>query len=162
MAKVMRNSLVWTMVVAVGVMAPVVSAQQPATPPAAGTQTQQPTTALATPLQQSQPIDKYVVGRALPPNDIVPGREMKDLTLEQAVAIALEKNLDLKATKMDPQSVDYQLAAARASFKKRSTNSTSSIRHAMGTGSRTSHSGVHQVLKRMALARHDCRTARHP
>ncbi len=116
MAKVMRNILVWTMVVTVGVMAPVVSAQQPATPPAAGTQTQQPTTALATPMQQAQPIDKYVVGRALPPNDIVPGREMKDLTLEQAIAIALEKNLDLKATKMDPQSVDYQLASARASF----------------------------------------------
>jgi outer membrane protein TolC len=116
MAKVTRNILVWTLVVAVGVMAPVLSAQQP-TPPAAGSpQTQQPTTAVPMTMQQSQPIDKYVVGRALPPNDIVPGREMKDLTLEQAIAIALEKNLDLKATKMEPQSVDYQLAAARASF----------------------------------------------
>lgn len=116
MAKVSRNTLMWALVVTVGVMAPVVSAQQPATPPAAGPQTQTPTTAVATPAQQAQPIDKYVVGRALPPNDIVPGREMKDLTLEQAIAIALEKNLDLKATKMDPQSVDYQLASARASF----------------------------------------------
>jgi outer membrane protein TolC len=98
-------------------MAPVVSAQQP-TPPAGpgAAQAQQPATATATPMQQAQPIDKYVVGRALPPNDIVPGRETRDLTLEQAVAIALEKNLDLKATKMEPQSVDYQLASARASF----------------------------------------------
>jgi outer membrane protein TolC len=98
-------------------MAPVVAAQQPTPPPAAGTtQTQQQqTTAAPTPMQ-GQTIDKYVVGRAMPPNDIVPGREMKDLTLEQAIAIALEKNLDLKATKMDPQSVDYQLASARASF----------------------------------------------
>ena len=117
MAKVTRNILLWTLVMAVGVMAPAVSAQQPATPPASGsTQTQQQTTAVPTPMQQNQPIDKYVVGRALPPNDIVPGREMKDLTLEEAVAIALEKNLDLKATKMEPQSVDYQLASARASF----------------------------------------------
>jgi outer membrane protein TolC len=109
--------MVWALVVAVGVMAPVVTAQQPATPPAPGTtQTQQQTTAATAPMQQIQPIDKYVVGRAMPPNDIVPGREMKDLTLEQAIAIALEKNLDLKATKMDPQSVDYQLASARASF----------------------------------------------
>lgn len=118
MAKVTRNILVWTLVVAVGVMAPVLSAQQP-TPPAAGSpQAQQQTAGPApmAPMQQSQPIDKYVVGRALPPNDIVPGREMKDLTLEQAIMIALEKNLDLKATKMDPQSVDFQLAAARASF----------------------------------------------
>ena len=117
MAKVTRNILVWTLVVAVGVMAPVVSAQQPATPPATGSaQTQQQTTAVPTPMQQNQPIDKYVVGRALPPNDIVPGREMKDLTLEQAIAIALEKNLDLKATKVEPQLVDFQLAGARASF----------------------------------------------
>jgi len=117
MAKVTRNNLMWTLVVAMVVMAPVVSAQQPATPPASGNpQAQQPTTAVPMPMQQSQPIDKYVVGRALPPNDIVPGREMKDLTLEQAIAIALEKNLDLKATKVEPQLVDYQLAGARASF----------------------------------------------
>ena len=116
MATVIRNILAWTLAVAVVAM-PVVSAQQPATPPASSsTETQQQTTAVPTPMQQSQPIDKYVVGRALPPNDIVPGREMKDLTLEQAIAIALEKNLDLKATKMEPQSVDYQLASARASF----------------------------------------------
>ena len=111
MAKVMRNIMVWTL--AAVVMAPVVSAQQPTPPPAGTTQAQQPTT--AGPALQ-QPIDKYVVGRALPPNDVVPGREMKDLTLDQAVAIPLEKHLDLHATKLDPQSVDYPLAAARASF----------------------------------------------
>jgi outer membrane protein TolC len=105
MSKVTRNFMVWTLVVAVGVMAPAVSAQ-----------TQQPTTAVALPAQQAQPVDKYVVGRATPPTDIVPGREMKDLTLEQSIAIALEKNLGLKATRMEPQLVDYQLASSRASF----------------------------------------------
>ncbi len=76
-------------------------------------QTQQ---ALSSPAPQAQPADKYVVGRALPPIDLAPGTKMMDLTLEQAVMLALEKNLELKASKMDPQLVDYQIAAARASF----------------------------------------------
>jgi outer membrane protein TolC len=41
---------------------------------------------------------------------------MLDLTLEQAVMLALEKNLELKAARMDPQLVDFQLQGARASF----------------------------------------------
>jgi outer membrane protein TolC len=93
---------------AVAPPAPSPTAEQPQQP-------QQPT-ATATPGQQAPPVDQYIVGRAMPPTDIIPGREVTNLTLEQAVAIALEKNLDLKATKMDPQGVDYQLAAARASF----------------------------------------------
>lgn len=72
--------------------------------------------AVSSPAPQAQPVDRYVVGRALPPMDLAPGTKMMDLTLEQAVMLALEKNLELKASKMDPQLVDYQIAAARASF----------------------------------------------
>ena len=39
-----------------------------------------------------------------------------ELTLEQAMEMALDKNLDLKAARMDPQTVDYQLQTARAAF----------------------------------------------
>jgi outer membrane protein len=114
MANVHRNILVWTVVGLVGGMAPGVSAQQ-ATPPPSPPETQQQTAATP-PVQQAPPIDRYIVGRAQPPTDLTPGREIKELTLEQATAIALENNLNLKATKMGPQSVDYQLAAARAGF----------------------------------------------
>lgn len=116
MAKVHRHIAVWTMVGLVGVMTPVVSAQQAAPPPATPEPQQQQTAAPTALAQQTPPIDKYVVGRAQPPTDLLPGREVKDLTLEQATAIAIENNLNLKATKMGPQSVDYQLAAARAGF----------------------------------------------
>src|SRR5690606_39720929 len=41
---------------------------------------------------------------------------MVPLTLEQAMDIALEKNLALKAARLAPQMADYQLASARAAF----------------------------------------------
>ncbi len=42
-----------------------------------------------------------------------------ELTLEQAIEMALEKNLDLKAARLTPQTVDYQLQTARAAFNPR-------------------------------------------
>ena len=57
---------------------------------------------------------EYVVGQAKPPE--VPGTAVMDLTLEQAVQIALEKNLTLKAAKLNPQLIDYSLQSARAAF----------------------------------------------
>jgi outer membrane protein len=75
------------------------SAQGPATP---------------TPPAQAQIIDTYVVGSARPP--IVEGSKLIELTLEQAYQIALDRNLELKSARMNPQSVDYQLQSARAQF----------------------------------------------
>ena len=63
---------------------------------------------------QTQTVDKYTVGQARPP--IVEGSQLIELTLEQAQAIAIEKNLDLKVARMNPQSIDYQIASARATF----------------------------------------------
>jgi outer membrane protein TolC len=48
-----------------------------------------------------------------------------DMTLDEAIAIALERNLDLKVARLNPQSVDYQLQAARASFTPQVTASYS-------------------------------------
>ncbi len=73
--------------------------------------------------QQSQTIETYVVGTARPP--VVEGSKVIELTLEQAFNFALEKNLDLKAAKMNPQSVDYQLQSARAVFQPQITSSYS-------------------------------------
>ncbi len=64
-----------------------------------------------------------MVGQAHPP--VVEGSKLMELTLDQAFALALERNLDLKAARMNPQSVDYQLQAARAAFTPQFTASYS-------------------------------------
>jgi len=79
-------------------------------------------TAPAQPAQQ-QTIDPYVVGQARPP--VVEGSRLVELTLEQAYQLAHDKNLDLKSARMNPQSVDYQLMAARAGYNPQFTGSYS-------------------------------------
>ncbi len=98
MTRNLRNQTIWA--VALGVaLAPAGAFAQQAT--AAG--------------QQAGPaVDRYVVGQAQP--EATAGAAMLPLTLEQAMDMALEKNLDLKAARMNPQGVDYQLASARAAF----------------------------------------------
>ena len=98
MKSVLRNATVWA--VALGVTAGQALQAQGPTP--------------ATPAQSQLPIDRYVVGQARPPE--LPGQTLKDITLEEAMAIALENNLELKVARMNPQSVDYQLQGVRASF----------------------------------------------
>jgi len=96
---------------------------------AAGAAQQSGTSAPATPQaptqtpQQSQTIETYVVGTAKPP--VVEGSRVMELTLEQAYNSALEKNLDLKAARMNPQGVDYQLQSAHAVFQPQLTSSYS-------------------------------------
>ncbi len=60
---------------------------------------------------------RYVVGQAKPPE--VPGASVRNMTLEDAYAVALENNLELKVARMNPQGVDYQLQSARAAFTPR-------------------------------------------
>ena len=93
----------------------------PVTPPVV-TQapvTQQPLTPQpvvpAAPGQSAVVIDPYVVGQAQPP--VEPGTSVRNLTLEQAVAIALENNLDLKVARMNPQIQDYNLQSSRAVYR---------------------------------------------
>jgi len=98
------NVKVWAVALACASFATSAAAQQPAAqppaPPAPG---------------QTATVDRYVVGQAKPPAD--PGASVRDMSLEQAIQIALENNLDLKVARMNPQIQDYSLQAARATFK---------------------------------------------
>jgi outer membrane protein TolC len=67
--------------------------------------------------QAAAAVDPYVVGQALPPSE--PGSVLLSLTLEEVIELALERNLDLKAARLTPQTVDYRLQAARAAFTPR-------------------------------------------
>ena len=97
----MSNVVVW----AVAALAVPVMAQ-------AGQAAQQGATAAGVPVQTQ---DRYVVGRALPPE--TPGAQRIELSLEQAIARALDKNLDIQREKYSPQMQDLTLAAARAAFR---------------------------------------------
>lgn len=106
---------VWTLALAVGMASTpaFAQAQQPAPAPAPA------------PAQggMSAPVERYTVGQAMP--ELQPGTKMMSLTLEQAMNMALENNLDLKVARMNPQSLDYQLASARAAFMPQFTGSYS-------------------------------------
>lgn len=93
--------VVWFL--AFGLLTRQASAQQPAGPAVP---------ALAAQVQTTNP---YVVGQAKPP--VEAGASLRELTLEQAVQIALENNLDLKVARMTPQIQDYALVQARAAFR---------------------------------------------
>src|SRR5579862_8679204 len=103
-------------VVTAAMMAGTVSAQQTTgtTAPAPQTpqQTGQPPQSLSG--GQLPPVDTYVVGTAKPPQ--VPGSEPTDLTLEQAIQIALDHNLSLQVAKLNPEIQDYAIKGARDVF----------------------------------------------
>ena len=102
----MRNSRSSTFgfwLLAVGLIASPAIAQQPAGP------------AVPAAPAQAQTTNPYVVGQAKPP--VEAGASLRDLSLEQAVQIALENNLDLKVARMNPQIQDYSLVQARAAFR---------------------------------------------
>ena len=71
--------------------------------------------------QQTAPIDRYVVGQARPPEN--PKMPTVDMTLEQAIERALEKNLDLRAARLQPRTLDFQLQSIRASYTPTFTSS---------------------------------------
>jgi outer membrane protein len=96
-------------VLAVALMVGTVVAQQAGTPPPTPPQTTQSLGG-----GQALPVDKYVVGTAKPPQ--VPGQENTDMTLEQAIQIALDNNLSLQVARLNPQIQDYTLVGARAVF----------------------------------------------
>lgn len=101
MTKQRKNGVAW--VAAAALMVPAVAWAQ-----AAGPQT------AAGGIQMPQE-DRYVVGRALPPD--VPGSQRIEITLDQAIERALERNLDIQRMRLAPQMQDYTLQAARANFR---------------------------------------------
>ncbi len=111
--KWIRNARTWAVAAAIfGLVGAAALAQQPAPAPP-----QAPAQVPATPPQTPPPetIEPYVMGQAKPP--VEPGASLRDMSLEQAIEIALENNLDLKVARMNPQIQDYSLQAARAAFK---------------------------------------------
>jgi outer membrane protein TolC len=108
-----RTSLTRSFLLALGALVAVPAAAQQST---AAPQTP---TAAAPPVQ----IERYTVGSARPP--VVEGSKLLELSLEQAQQIALEKNLDLKVARMNPQMQDYAIQQARATFIPRVTGSYS-------------------------------------
>jgi outer membrane protein len=112
MIKALRNVIVWTLVIAMGAIMGV-SAQQTAPAPQGPTAPTAPLPGIGA--QQAPTIDRYIVGQAKPP--VLPGTQMQDLTLEQAIQLALDKNIDLKVARINPLIQDYNLVSARAVFK---------------------------------------------
>ena len=110
-----RNVQVWAVALSIGAfgsLTATASAQGPA-----------PASTAPAPQAAQQPVDRYIVGQARPP--VEAGKQIRELTLEEAMIIALERNLGLQVAKMAPQGVDYQLQAARASFVPNFTTSYS-------------------------------------
>jgi outer membrane protein TolC len=106
------NGKVWTVALATFAMTAALGAQ---TPPATTAPQQQPTPPGSAMSPQIQAINSYIVGQAKPP--VTAGVPVKELTLDDAVQMALEKNLDLQVAKMNPAIQDYNLVSARAAFK---------------------------------------------
>ena len=46
-----------------------------------------------------------------------PDRPLRELRLEEAVSLALEKNLDIQVAKLEPQAVDFQVAGVRNTYR---------------------------------------------
>ena len=105
MVKLMHD--VWVRALSIAIFVPAVAAAQTPAPAAPAT-----TPAPVAQAQPAPPIDRYVVGQAKPPE--IPGTTLLDLTLEQSLQMALDKNLGLQAARMNPQLADYNLQTARA------------------------------------------------
>jgi outer membrane protein TolC len=118
MMHVLRNRNVWALGLIVTALGAAPAAQQAA--PAAQPQAAPPAAAppeatpAAVPVPAAQITSTYVVGQAEPP--VEPGAAVVSLSLEEAMGIALERNLDLQSARLNPQNVDYQLQSARAAW----------------------------------------------
>ena len=64
--------------------------------------------------QQLRQVERYEIGEALPPLD--PGKTLVSMTLDEAIARALELNLDIQTYRLNPQMQEYSLRAAQAAF----------------------------------------------
>lgn len=138
-----RTLNVWTLTLALAAVAVPAAAQMPTRPagPAAAPQTAQ---------------DRYVVGQAKPPQ--ITGQSMMDLTLDQAIQRAIDRNIDLKVQRYNPQLTDYSIRATRAAYRPTVTensnyrdattltSSTIDVSSSVATRTITSTTGLNQTL----------------
>lgn len=59
-------------------------------------------------------VEPYTVGEALPP--LEPGETVMEMSLDDAIARALESNLAIQSVRLSPEIQNYALRAARAAF----------------------------------------------
>jgi outer membrane protein TolC len=111
----MALGVMFVVLVAAFGTAPLLAQAQDAKPAAPAPQAGGPQTGGPQTTPQAQTIDRYVVGSARPP--VEPGTELLELTLDQAYALALEKNLDLKVARMTPILNDYTLQSMRGAYR---------------------------------------------
>jgi len=112
-----RNAKVWTAFLLVTAVAAAPGAQiivptRANATPAVTPGTQGPSTSASTP--QAPQIAPYVVGQAKPPE--TPGSPVVDLSLEKAIQIAFENNLDLQSARINPIVQDISIRSSRANF----------------------------------------------
>jgi outer membrane protein TolC len=65
-------------------------------------------------LQAQEQQEVYQVGQALPPTP--PGGVLVEMSLDEAIARALEMNLEIQTARLNPEIQDYNLMAAEAAF----------------------------------------------
>ena len=138
-----RTLNVWALMVALAAVATTASAQTPAGPSAA-------------PKAPQAAQDRYIVGQAKPP--VVAGRNTMDLTIDDAIQRALDRNIDLKVQRYNPQLTDYSIKQTRAAymptFTESSTyrdatsltSSTIDVSNSVATRTLSSTTGVSQTL----------------
>ncbi|MDA0327935.1 MAG: TolC family protein [Gemmatimonadetes bacterium] len=89
------------------------------------------------------PLAPYAVGTALPP--LAPGAEMVSMTLEQVLARAVERNLDIQTAQLAPRMQAFTLQSAQAAFSPtlsgsyRYNNSTRESTSQLDGGARTTN-----------------------
>ncbi|MFC1574839.1 TolC family protein [Gemmatimonadota bacterium] len=66
-------------------------------------------------LSAQEPVDRYEVGRALPP--VEDTGSLVHLSLDDAIARALEMNLDIQSVRLNPRIQEYSIYSAEAAFR---------------------------------------------
>lgn len=93
------------------------------------------------PDQEEPRVDPYVVGEAVPPHE--PGDTVVEMTLDDAIARALDSNLVIRSARLSPEIQSYALQSARAAFNPTVsasygyTNSTNQSTSQLDGGDRT-------------------------
>jgi outer membrane protein TolC len=118
MLTAIRNAKVWVALLVVLAVSAAPSAQILGGQTPSGTATKEVATTPGTQGpstngQQPQ-IDPYVVGQAKPP--ATPNSPQVDMSLDQAIQIALENNLDLQSARINPILQDFSLRSFRAAY----------------------------------------------
>lgn len=102
----------------------------------------------ALPGQEEQEVEDYQIGTALPPMD--PGGTLVEMTLDQAIARALEMNLDIQTARLDPEIEAYSLEVAQAAFSP-TFSSTYSFNDATRQSTSQLDGGIQTSTERQSL-----------